>query len=179
MEMTRRELLKLVAAGSGAVAAAAIVPEKWTRPLVKAGVLPVHAQTSGTVVLSELVIILNLGQNATYKLAAPARNNSGTQNCLFTFKYHDLLKQMDDTALIYASVYKQSGWVNFVDGQSLASLSANIDPYGTPASDPVESGVVTVHLLVPTDAINPYTCRLILKIKGRPSNEIEAKVTED
>ena len=40
----RREFLKTLVAGSGAVAAAAFLPAKWTRPVVKAGVLPAHAQ---------------------------------------------------------------------------------------------------------------------------------------
>ena len=42
----RRELLKALAAGGGAVAASAVVSGKWVKPVVEAGVLPAHAATS-------------------------------------------------------------------------------------------------------------------------------------
>jgi hypothetical protein len=44
--ITRRALLKALAASGGALAAAALLPGKWARPLVEAGVLPAHAQGS-------------------------------------------------------------------------------------------------------------------------------------
>ena len=45
-KITRRELLKTVIAGSGGIVAAGFLPEKWLKPVVKSGVLPVHAQAS-------------------------------------------------------------------------------------------------------------------------------------
>ncbi|MBN1148557.1 MAG: twin-arginine translocation signal domain-containing protein [Anaerolineales bacterium] len=44
--LSRRELLKTLAASGGALAAAAFLPAKWTRPVVQAGVLPAHAQAT-------------------------------------------------------------------------------------------------------------------------------------
>ena len=44
--ISRRELLKLLAATGGAVAASSILPDEWTGPLVETGVLPAHAQIS-------------------------------------------------------------------------------------------------------------------------------------
>ena len=44
--ISRRELLKLLAATGGAIAGSSILPNKWTRPLVETGVLPAHAQIS-------------------------------------------------------------------------------------------------------------------------------------
>ncbi len=44
--LSRREMLKTLAAGSGALAAAAFLPERWVKPVVQTGVLPAHAQSS-------------------------------------------------------------------------------------------------------------------------------------
>jgi hypothetical protein len=48
--MGRRELLKALAAGGGAIAVTAIVPGKWAKPVIEAGLLPAHAQASPTAV---------------------------------------------------------------------------------------------------------------------------------
>lgn len=42
----RRELLKALAATGGAVTAASMLPGKWAKPVIEAGVLPAHAQGS-------------------------------------------------------------------------------------------------------------------------------------
>lgn len=42
----RRQLLKALVATSGAITAASMLPGKWTKPVVDAGVLPAHAQSS-------------------------------------------------------------------------------------------------------------------------------------
>jgi hypothetical protein len=44
--ISRRELLKALAALGGAVAASSLLPEKWSQPQVGIGVLPAHAQSS-------------------------------------------------------------------------------------------------------------------------------------
>ncbi len=44
--LSRREVLKALGAIGGAAAASALLPEKWVKPVVEAGVLPAHAQTS-------------------------------------------------------------------------------------------------------------------------------------
>jgi hypothetical protein len=44
----RRQLLKALAATGGAAAAASLLPGKWAKPVVEAGVLPAHAQVSPT-----------------------------------------------------------------------------------------------------------------------------------
>lgn len=46
---SRRNLLKSIAAGSGAVIAGKNLPENWTRPVVDSVLLPAHGQTSGPV----------------------------------------------------------------------------------------------------------------------------------
>ena len=45
---SRRKLLKAVAAAGGGVVAARSLPTRWTRPLVDAVIIPVHAQASGS-----------------------------------------------------------------------------------------------------------------------------------
>lgn len=43
---SRRKLLKIIAAGGGAVVAGKSLPENWARPVVDSVMLPAHAQTS-------------------------------------------------------------------------------------------------------------------------------------
>jgi hypothetical protein len=44
--INRRTLLKALLAAGGGLTASAFLPAQWTKPLVKTGVLPAHAQTS-------------------------------------------------------------------------------------------------------------------------------------
>jgi hypothetical protein len=44
--LSRRELLKALTALGGAAAASSLLPEKWAKPQVGAGVLPAHAQST-------------------------------------------------------------------------------------------------------------------------------------
>ena len=45
-KQTRRNILKSMAIGSGAVASAKAVPEQWTKPVLNSLILPAHGQTS-------------------------------------------------------------------------------------------------------------------------------------
>lgn len=46
VRISRRHLLKLIAAAGGGLGASLILPSKWVKPVMRTGVLPVHAQTS-------------------------------------------------------------------------------------------------------------------------------------
>jgi hypothetical protein len=46
-ELSRRELLKIVAGTSALAAAHMMLPSEWSNPVVDIGALPAHAQTSG------------------------------------------------------------------------------------------------------------------------------------
>ncbi len=52
--LSRRELLKILAAGGGELAATAFLPEKWLKPVVETGVLPAHAQATDGLRIVEL-----------------------------------------------------------------------------------------------------------------------------
>lgn len=45
-EIGRRQVLKAMIATGGALAASAMLPAEWTKPVVEMGVLPAHAQVS-------------------------------------------------------------------------------------------------------------------------------------
>jgi hypothetical protein len=55
--LTRRQALKTLLAATGAITAASFVPEKWVKPLVKTGVVPVHAQASIDLFQAEAVAL--------------------------------------------------------------------------------------------------------------------------
>ncbi len=45
-DLNRRQVLKGIIAAGGAITVASFLPGKWLKPVVKVGVLPVHAQLS-------------------------------------------------------------------------------------------------------------------------------------
>jgi len=45
-DINRREIIKVLAASGGALAAAAFLPNRWAKPVVGSGVLPAHAQST-------------------------------------------------------------------------------------------------------------------------------------
>jgi hypothetical protein len=53
-KLSRRRLLKIIAATGGAVAASTLLPSKWARPVIDVGLLPAHAQVSPGQWLSNL-----------------------------------------------------------------------------------------------------------------------------
>jgi uncharacterized membrane protein len=68
-KLSRRELLKLAAAATGA-AALSTVPNKWVTPVVEIGALPAHAQASQRGAISGTVTV-NFGATNPNKINSP------------------------------------------------------------------------------------------------------------
>ncbi len=83
--MGRRELLKAMAATSGAVLAASMLPGQWTKPIIDAGVLPAHALVSGTSLTIAIADSANFdlkveGPNGTKVVTDPEYTEKGPNN---------------------------------------------------------------------------------------------------
>jgi hypothetical protein len=154
--LSRRELLKILAAAGGAVGAAAFVPAKWSKPLVEAGVLPAHAQ--GTII-PELVIS-NL---SVFPLRVPVAPN---QPYGANFHFDDSLCQVDDSAQLYVSASPCGE--TFYNGQTIAGAGGAIN-----ASDSC-TGVVSFSF----DALNCVNSTLYVQlgVGSRLSNQINGLI---
>jgi hypothetical protein len=105
-EITRRKLLKLIAAGGGALAGLTLLPDKWVKPVLGSGVLPVHAASSTT---SSPTIS---SSSATYYTSAPFSGGqdlmvitkSAPNTVALNFHYHDPLGEVDASTDIFATM---------------------------------------------------------------------------
>jgi len=57
--VSRRELLKIMSATGGVLAASAFIPNTWLSPMVEIGVLPAHAQATAEITISNLQYTLH------------------------------------------------------------------------------------------------------------------------
>lgn len=71
VRVSRRNLLKALTAAGGSLAASLFLPGKWDKPLLRVGVLPVHAQTS------------NPQPGPTYAIANTTLNEDFGDYCLW------------------------------------------------------------------------------------------------
>jgi hypothetical protein len=154
--LSRRELLKVLAASSGAVAAAAFLPGKWARPLVSSGVLPAHAQSSNDPPIISSLEVLPI------KTSHQARTNGTAFEAIFSF--YDPLSAVSTAALLYASV---DACGQIINGDSIASLSGDVE-------DPQSGSAYFYFGACPFNGNS--TMRLKMKVTGRLSNEIDAPI---
>jgi hypothetical protein len=70
--VSRRRLLKVLVAAGGSVAASTLLPGKWVKPILRVGVLPVHAQTSqpATPFIASTTINTSYGDGCVTDLSA-------------------------------------------------------------------------------------------------------------
>jgi hypothetical protein len=73
--LSRREVLKALAAIGGAAAASSLLPEKWARPVVGVGVVPAHAQSSNYVVQCHILDLAFIRDPGGAKEWVPAAGN--------------------------------------------------------------------------------------------------------
>jgi hypothetical protein len=153
--LSRRELLKVLAAGSGALAAAAFLPGKWVRPVVSSGVLPAHAQAS-----NEPPVIFSLSvYNANRRQAGP-----NAYDYEANFGYSDPLSAVTTAALLYASV---DGCGQIINGNSIDSRSGIV-------SGPNSGNAYFYFNACPYNGNSSMHLRM--KVTGRMSNETDAKM---
>ncbi|MDM8528447.1 twin-arginine translocation signal domain-containing protein [Anaerolineales bacterium HSG24] len=82
-KLGRRDLLKALAATSGAVMAASVLPGRWTQPVIESGVLPAHAQGSPVTVNFEHTGSNQADGSSYYEYTVSngtTFNNNGTAN---------------------------------------------------------------------------------------------------
>lgn len=125
---TRRNMLKGITAGSGAVLASQALPEKWTKPIINSTMLPAHAQTSPST-LGTLLCNWVLGDDA------PGGLNGISEGTTFTssdFLYDD----GTDMSLTVAVDPPQAAEVSF-------DFSVSGTTYGSPGGEESLPGTVT------------------------------------
>ncbi len=104
----RRDLLKALAAGGAAVTAASLLPGKWVKPMVEAGVLPAHAQTSDLAIAN----LRDTFQAAVLDVGAAALD-------VAYFDYTDGLCQVDENTQLFVSTNPPGGDLGF-SGKTIA-----------------------------------------------------------
>lgn len=156
-ELTRRELLKTLAAAGGALAAAAMLPGKWIKPVVQAGVLPAHAQAT------DGLEIFNLSLTVRPPDAPEALTEWEAK-----FYYSDSSGAVNDDALLYAAIHSGCDVV-LHDWVKLSLVPATISGGGF-------SGDIMFIIQDPC-ATNPNTLYVKLKVETRESNEISKQFT--
>lgn len=118
--LSRREVLKALAAASGALGAAAFLPGKWAKPVIEAGVLPAHAQgTDGTLqIVGGVVQVTSTGSGGDLD----PNGNGATYPYQAKFDYLDTLSLMSDAAKLYA--HANPCMDEYASGDTLANLGA-------------------------------------------------------
>ena len=93
--LSRRELLKALGAVTGALATAAFLPGKWSKPIMEVGRLPGHARATVELELHSLKVGATAGDRAKSVI-----DNNYTHWADFNF--YDPADMVDDSATLYA-----------------------------------------------------------------------------
>ena len=142
-QITRRQFVKIVTAASGGLFAAAFLPEKWVKPVIQSGVLPVHAQAS--------VACLNYVVNASTSIIGFRSTTSG--NYLQTSILHFTPELPQGTQVSYTVTCTSPGFIGggtrsagpkSADNTGLVDLRTDFAPFLTNGSG---TGILEIRIL--------------------------------
>jgi hypothetical protein len=177
-QVTRSQFLKILVAGGTATAVAAFLPGKWAKPLVKVGVLPVHAQSSYTVTLTGLDLnrMRGLEPGKGPGLASPRKMEELISSGYFAqpvnFDYEDSYSEVDDNAIIHYSITPVG---ESVDSRVGAIKDLWMGMIIAKPPDPIaHAGTVyfQINLLDSYYMNGGPTIEIIMEVNGRMSNPI-------
>lgn len=177
-QVTRSQFLKILVAGGTATAVAAFLPGKWAKPLVKVGVLPVHAQSSYTIHLTgiDLNRLRGLEPGKGPGLASPAKmehpSTYGWSIQPVNFDYEDDFSEVDGNAIVHFTV-AHIGELSVSDSDKIDNLWWGMI-IAKPPEPTSHAGTVYFQMNLPdTYYLNGGpTIDVILEVNGRMSNQI-------
>ncbi|MCB0197386.1 MAG: hypothetical protein KDJ65_35895 [Anaerolineae bacterium] len=172
--ISRREALKSLAAVTGAVTLA-VLPSKWETPVIEAGVLPAHAQSSATptpvsapsptLVISNLAVTFTGLNNCT--LPPVLGGGTGSSNDL-SFNYSDSSSRVTTGSTIRFGTDFNTSIPSSIDiNNSLVSVSGN-----------ASSGTITLTpLCIRFATANSATAEIqLVNADGIESNRIQITI---
>lgn len=131
---TRREALKALAAATWAITLTNLPPQ-WATPVVKVGVLPAQAQTSGLTIANLTVSIPTAGNCTSYEGGPGSRETD-------TFSYNDPTGNVTDATIIHETArFLPSGftWPDVFPINDPPEYAVEVVRNGTPFS-----GTITI-----------------------------------
>lgn len=168
-EITRKDFLKLLAAAGGAAALAGFMPGKWVKPIVKVGVLPVHAQSSG-LTITGFSVYYSMGKSL--KGSGLASRVKTTTSSGGSCNYEDSASEFDENALIHLTASLDNSSSVLIAWERLGDIGS--------ISGSVQSGILYFHFTLDPAYNNPNTeFTLVVKMNGRVSNPLIGYLVPD
>jgi hypothetical protein len=171
-KMNRRKFLKLLAASGASMTALALVPDKWVKPVLGSGVLPVHAASSSIVqspsISNSSVDYLSgqlIGYESQNLLVAYSPLTGTTSHAWVTFDYNDPMGQVSNSTLVYLLM-----------GGTIGTLSGNLGTYAGDAYNDTVNGYSFSFSNSATPGGTGYT--LYISVNGRSSDNATGTFNE-
>jgi hypothetical protein len=126
-EISRRELIKTLTALGGATAASLLLPQKWTKPAIGAGVLPAHAQSTQPTCARPV-----LGNGSQQWIDPTGACEPGSTRSQFLFSYHDASGNVISGSTSVRLLYR------FESGAQASVSGVSHEIIGSPSSGTVD-----------------------------------------